>query len=427
MATTYTVRPNQSICDVIIQTTGSLEAGMQFCRDNNVSITAIPVVGTVYQVSDAARSLQDSGVLQQFDQMGTVIGTLDAPPPPPTPSGVYHRSLTVTHTLCGASDSHDFPVLVSISDDTLKTVANGGHVNRSDGSDILFFKDAGGLSMLNWEVEYYDGVSGTLIAWVRLSTVSSSFDTVFYMRYGETSITSFMGGSAGSAWNSFYKAVYHFSSSLTTDATNNGSTLTNSNLVTQVNGRYGSGAAFSSASFQSLTCDSPAGFPVGAGERTMTCWFKMGANQSQEFLGYGDNVGIGTYTRFAFYYTGANMLSVEVSGAGSSFSWTYDTNWHKITAVLAVGANNLNQVLIYFDGVLQTVVSSSAVLVTTNTQLALGRVPEYLLDTFYTGILDEVRIMKTGISADWEITEYHNQSNPGNIGAGGFITYSSEY
>jgi hypothetical protein len=40
--------------DVILQGCGSMEAGMQFCADNGVSITDVPVVGVVYVVTDAA-------------------------------------------------------------------------------------------------------------------------------------------------------------------------------------------------------------------------------------------------------------------------------------------------------------------------------------------------------------------------------------
>ncbi len=427
MATTYTVQPNQSMCDSIVQATGSLDAGIQFCKDNNVSITAIPAVGTVFNVSDSSLALGDHGILRKFSQNGIVVGTLDAMASPPLPSGIYHRSLTIDYTLCGGSDCHDFPVLVSITHATLRTVANGGHVCRNDGYDILFFKDPGEIYELNWEIESYDGFSGVLVAWLKLSTISSSSDTIFYMRYGETSITTFHGGASGSVWNSYYRAVYHLGSSLTADATTNALTLTNHNHVNQADGKIGGGAMFSSGSFQSMTRDSPTGLPVGTAERSMTCWFKMGANQAHEFLGYGNNVGIGTYTRFSFFYTGSDVLCLEVSGSSAGFAWIYDTNWHKITAVLPAGANNLDQVLIYFDGVLQTVVSSSAVLVTTNTQLALGQIPEYLLDSFYTGMLDEVRIMNTGITADWEKTEYNNQNDPGNIGTGGFITYGDEY
>ncbi len=416
------------MCDVIVQATGSLESGMQFCRDNNLSITMVPDAGIVYAVSDAVVALQDNSILQQFSQNGVTVGTLDATITPPPPH-VYSRVLTIDHTQCGHADSVYFPVLVSVSDTSLKTIGNGGHVCSGDGSDILFFKDAGEVSKLNWEIELYDGTAGILIAWVLLPIVSCTTDTNFYMQYGDPGISSFEGGSAGSVWNSNYIAVYHLGSTLTADATAHGQDLNNVNSVTKVTGKIGDGAHFSSALFQSLLRDYVPGLPQGPAERSMTCWFQMAANQSQEFFGYGDNRGLGYYSRFAFYYTGSNVLCVEVSGASSSFPWVYDTNWHKMTAVLPAGATDLNQVLIYFDGVLQTVTMSpsSAILLTSNEQLALGQIPTYYLDTFFSGTLDEVRIMDKGISADWEITEYNNQNNPGDIGASGFITYGSEY
>ncbi len=427
MATTYTVKQNQSTCDAIIQATGSLEAGMQFCRDNNVSITSVPDVGFAFTVSDEALALQDSGTLLQFSQNGVTIGTLNAGFLLPPPSHIYSRVLTIDHTQCGSSNSLDFPVLVSLSDRSLKTIANGGHVCRSDGSDILFFKDTGEFTKLNWEVESYDGDAGTLVVWVRLSEVTCGSDTVFFMQYGDSGITTFQGGSTGSVWNDNYIVVYHLAGVLAADSTVNNQILGDINSVAQVAGKIGGGAGFSSAMTQSLWRDWVPGLPQGTAERSMTCWFKMAADQPQEFLGYGDNRGPGFHSRFGFYYTGTNDLSVEVSGASSDFSWTYDTNWHKMTAVLPTGANNLNQVLIYFDGVLQTVTSASAILITTNQELALGQIPTFFDPPFYTGALDEVRIMDVGVSADWEITEYNNQTNPGNIGTPGFITYGDEY
>ena len=38
--------PNQSMPDVVIQATGSMEAAMQFCLDNSVSISDTPTVGS---------------------------------------------------------------------------------------------------------------------------------------------------------------------------------------------------------------------------------------------------------------------------------------------------------------------------------------------------------------------------------------------
>lgn len=62
--------------DVIIQATGSMEACLQFCKDNQVSPSDIPVVGTEYLVSDAALQLGDDGVLNYFAMRSIVIGTL---------------------------------------------------------------------------------------------------------------------------------------------------------------------------------------------------------------------------------------------------------------------------------------------------------------------------------------------------------------
>jgi hypothetical protein len=76
MATTITVQQNQGMLDVIIQATGSLEAGMQFCLDNNVGISDTPAVGTVYVVSDAALGLGDAGNRQYLAKNNIVIGTL---------------------------------------------------------------------------------------------------------------------------------------------------------------------------------------------------------------------------------------------------------------------------------------------------------------------------------------------------------------
>ena len=48
---------------------------MQFCLDNNVGITSMPVVGAEYIVSDAALALGDSGMVLQIQQGGIIIST----------------------------------------------------------------------------------------------------------------------------------------------------------------------------------------------------------------------------------------------------------------------------------------------------------------------------------------------------------------
>src|SRR5579862_418747 len=49
------------------------------------------------------------------------------------------KAITISHSqVSGSSNLSNFPVLVSTTDAQLKSVANGGGVGNSDGSDILF-------------------------------------------------------------------------------------------------------------------------------------------------------------------------------------------------------------------------------------------------------------------------------------------------
>ena len=87
-----------------------------------------------------------------------------------TIQGAFTRSLTIDHTQVPSTLS-DFPVLVSFTNATFKTVANGGHVLGTN--MFTFSSDSGGSSLLKWEVERYNATTGELIAWVKIASVSS--------------------------------------------------------------------------------------------------------------------------------------------------------------------------------------------------------------------------------------------------------------
>jgi hypothetical protein len=141
MATTITVKPNQSMQDVVVQACGSMEAADQFCEDNGVSITDIPAVGTIYTVSDASLAAAGNvgaGVLQSYKKNGTVVGTLGNNPPcdPPTvapvdfTSGGHTISEGDTMTLVcatggGVWSSSDAGVATVDGDGLVTTVAAG--------------------------------------------------------------------------------------------------------------------------------------------------------------------------------------------------------------------------------------------------------------------------------------------------------------
>jgi hypothetical protein len=102
-----------------------------------------------------------------------------------------------------------------------------------------------------------------------------------------------------------------------------------------------------------ISCSS-ATLPSGSNPRTVSAWFRKNsaatASPGKEILGYGNN----TLTeRFGLWIGGngtANALGVENCGAGRTFLWTSDGQWHQLAAVLPGGQSDLRGVQLYYDG-----------------------------------------------------------------------------
>jgi PKD repeat protein len=109
----------------------------------------------------------------------------------------YRREITIDHTKV-AGDLVNFPTLV-------KTTMNVGKV-QNDGDDIVFTTNAG--IKLNHEIELFDSVSGELIAWVNINSLSSTDDTILWMYYGNPSCDNQQNSEE--TWDSNYVAVWHF-------------------------------------------------------------------------------------------------------------------------------------------------------------------------------------------------------------------------
>ncbi|RZM18023.1 MAG: DUF2341 domain-containing protein, partial [Pedobacter sp.] len=119
-----------------------------------------------------------------------------------------YRAITVDRTKVANTVQTDFPVLVNVTQLNLRTTANGGKVRNSAGHDIMFTTDSTGLNKLKWEIEKYVPATGELVAWVKMD-VSPATDKVFYIQYGDPTISTFQGNVA-ETWNADFAAVYHF-------------------------------------------------------------------------------------------------------------------------------------------------------------------------------------------------------------------------
>jgi hypothetical protein len=335
----------------------------------------------------------------------------------------YRRPLTLNHAQVPNTDQSNFPVFVSASDDTLKV---GQHVQSSSGYDIIFTLSDG--TLLSHELESYDGTNGSVKAWVKIPLLSYTVDTVIYMYYGNSSISSSQENPTG-VWDSNFKGVWHMkenpSSSQIYDSTsNNHDGTANGGMLSgqSVAGQTGQGISFDGSN-DYINLNHPSSIQTSL-PVTLSAWIKVGSVSSYYTLlstgGSASNYGgvdLATMT---------NKIEVDYGdngGSGSGHRRTKISNtsisantWIYVVATMQ-GSSNMN---IYINGSNAggSYDGSGGSLAYGTDNAAMGS--NAWGNSFLNGSLDEVRLSNVARSADWIATEYHNQYNPASFcGMGG--------
>jgi len=125
----------------------------------------------------------------------------------------YQRSITINKDKVGTDNSGTlpatgFPVLISLSGDWLKTTtvdSTNGRIENDNGYDIIFKQ---GSSALYHEIEDYNGTAGTLVAWVRIDSLSKEADSTITMYYGNECVAS-PTEDPENVWDDNFKGVWH--------------------------------------------------------------------------------------------------------------------------------------------------------------------------------------------------------------------------
>jgi len=124
----------------------------------------------------------------------------------------YRKSITIQSSqVSGTADHSNFPVLVNLTNGKLRHIDSGGHVTNTNGYDIIF-RASDETTQLDHEIEEYDSSTGTVVAWVRIPTLSYDTNTVIYMYYGNTCISTSQENVTG-VWDSNYLGVWHLKES----------------------------------------------------------------------------------------------------------------------------------------------------------------------------------------------------------------------
>jgi hypothetical protein len=369
----------------------------------------------------------------QFDTTKSASATITLLPPtlsPPCGSNgySYRRAIVVDHTQVPNTDQSNFPFLFNTTDPAFATTANGGHVTSFNGYDIIFSTDPNGLTKLNHEIEEYNPLSGQVIAWVQIPTLSHTSDTVLYVFYGNESISSSQQNPTG-VWDRNYQAVYHLANSsagLAIDSTSNGN---NAPLisVSSASGEIDGGAGFTGASYMQVPSPVFATYPTSGATSTgfsasFGTWFRTASPGVILGQTSGGNPG-GSPSGFvpAVYIDNAGSLRAEMfyhsGGTGQIIPPTAynDNQWHFVEDTYANGTETL-----YVDGQNEgsQVVSEESYSAVYSYYVGTGLTdnwPQANTWLYFNGALDEVHISSTARSADWVRTEYNNQSLPSNF------------
>jgi hypothetical protein len=317
-----------------------------------------------------------------------------------------------------SSTLEDFPMLVSINNNSdLKTVANGGHVVNDDGSDI-YFTDFSGSTVYAYEIESYDSSSGTLIAWIKIPSLSD--DTGIRMYYGGNNVS----GDASLVWSNGYQGVWHMTEANAEDSTANGNNGTangdTEDAITNTGGKIGIAQDFLPGSTY-IDCgnDSSLDFFIN-GTYTWEVWVNADEFHSGGSGIIGKEPGIG-YIGYDVYLGGVGSsppgrIRFQTSTGSSSDGMIDSTEgaaingWTHIAIVYDNGS-----VYTYINGVLN-VTGSVVTADDTSSSLYLGwkrnSPVNITLNAHLKGSIDEVEYSNVARSENWIITSYNNQNDP---------------
>ena len=143
----------------------------------------------------------------------------------------------------GSAELSGFLFLINSTVPDWCHTSNGGNVGKIDGTDIYFTSDEGGF--LSHELEYYDPVTGHVVAWVEHFGLSATDDTTIYMYYGNAGAADQQD--LPGTWSNGYESVYHLHDSFT-DSSGNQVAGTNNGSI-DAPGLAGDGQTFDGSSY----------------------------------------------------------------------------------------------------------------------------------------------------------------------------------
>jgi MSHA biogenesis protein MshQ len=333
----------------------------------------------------------------------------------------YRKPVTLDATRVEGSDHADFPVMLSLVDGDLRTVANGGRVENASGFDIVVV-DGADTVRLDHEMEHFDPATGEIVLWVRIPVLSATVDTDLFLYYGNASVAGSLENPAG-VWTNGYEAVWHFGGDLL-DATPNGRNGTNGGtsdtpalagngrqLVPISEVRTGTWSVSGSA----ITLQGWARYPAFSQDDPRIVSKAIAGNDNDHVFMLSLSGSGNRFPRLRIK-TGTDDAGGTTVLIASTGGLSTDT-WH-----LVAGSYDGTTMRLFTDGLAVGSTPKSGALRENAWETWIGNNPNNTTDPAWAamdGLLDEVRVSSVARSAGWLRTEYNNLISPGTFHAVG--------
>jgi len=301
------------------------------------------------------------------------------------------------------SDLTDFPVLVKLTSSNFDfSKAN------SDGFDLRF-TSSDGTTLLKYERERHDSDNEVAEYWVKIPSISSSEDTIFYIYYRTEDTAD--GADPTNVWDSNFKGVWHMKDLTTStieDSTsnNNDGTKKAANEPTQADGKIAKAQSFSGDDW--IDVNSVSIYQ----QFTIEAWVKVGLNQ--EGVIYGADGSILLNAKYNNHFTSGTKAGSICGGAWNSLLESTTTAsadvWYKVAITRDSSKYRYS---IWVNGVEENYKTESGTIPSCSYGRWLGVGQNYAGTKFgyLSGTLDEVRISDTARSAAWIKASYNSENN----------------
>lgn len=367
-----------------------------------------------------------------------------------------YASITVDNTkVSGSADLSNFQVLVSGTYDgtggepDLRTSGNGGQIQNTDASggasgsytvpaDLAFYDDTDQTTQYEHEVIEYAAASGLFRAYVKIPTLEYDADTVFYMFYGDSGVTTSQED-ISNTWGSDFDGVWHMTTTGTQyDSSSNGYDLTEG-------GTPGSGTGHittncpdfnkSNPDYYYINISTATAINSGDADYTWSTWFKsdLSSNQGILTMGWDTNTKVDTtviLTDGDLSET-CNDLSpntrITSGGVGANewwyvyFSYDQSANTRYIRAYKASDGTEVSVTNSSQSGSRFTQSTSGNGGGSTPFVIGLRYFGGAFSNLPFDGNIQGARVSNVYRTSDWHLTEFNTQNSPST-----FYTMGSE-